>query len=84
MTNSSEKTIEQRVQDAVSRALGIRAADQTMTLRMGATPGWDSMGHMMVVMEVEKEFQTSFPPFRLPELTDVPSIARAVQDLKLK
>lgn len=51
---------------------------------MGATPGWDSMGHMMVVMEVEKEFQTSFPPFRLPELTDVPSIARAVQDLKLK
>ena len=84
MTNSSEKTIEQRVQDAVSRALGIRAADQSMILRMGATPGWDSMGHMMVVMEVEKEFQTSFPPFRLPELTDVPSIARAVQDLKLK
>ena len=82
MSNSSERTIEQRVQEAVSRALGIRAADAAATLRMGATPGWDSMGHMTVVMEIEKEFHTAFPPFRLPELTDVASIARAVKDLQ--
>ena len=80
MTTSSDKTIEQRIHDAVSRALGIQLANGSLPVRMGSTPGWDSMGHMMVVMEIEKEFHTSFPPYRLPELLDVPSIARAVQE----
>jgi acyl carrier protein len=81
---TSENTTEQRVENAVTRALGIRARDMSTPLRMGSTPGWDSMGHMMVVMELEKEFQTSFPPYRLPELIDVPSIAKAVQNSKTK
>jgi acyl carrier protein len=46
---------------------------------MGSTPGWDSMGHMSVVMEIEKEFNVRFPPYRLPELVDVPSIAKTLQ-----
>jgi len=79
-----DRTNEQRVEDAVMRALGIRAKDPSTPLRMGSTPGWDSMGHMTVVMELEKEFQTSFPSYRLPELIDVPSIAKAVQDSQRK
>src|SRR5882672_10648429 len=74
VTTSQNKTIEQRIQDVLVRALGARSADKSAPPRMGSTPGWDSMGHMMVVMELEKEFQTSFPPYRLPELVDVPSI----------
>jgi acyl carrier protein len=77
MTTSPEKT-EQRIQEAICRALGIQKPDSSMPLRMGSTPGWDSMGHMSVVMEIEKEFDIRFPPYRLPELVDVPSIARAV------
>jgi len=79
MTDSQEKAVEQRVQDTVARALGIRGAAST-PLRMGSTPGWDSMGHMMVVMELEKEFQTSLPSYLLPKLVDVPSIAKAIQE----
>ena len=37
------------------------------------------MGHMSIVMEIEKEFDIRFPPYRLPELVDVPSIAQAVR-----
>jgi acyl carrier protein len=81
---SVDVTNEQRAENAVMRALGIRAKDPSMPLRMGSTPGWDSMGHMTVVMELEKEFQTSFPSYRLPELVDVPSIAKAVQDSQKK
>ena len=76
---TTENTIEQRIRGAVTRALGIRPADPAVALRMGTTPGWDSMGHMTVVMELEKEFKTTFPPYRLPELVDIPSIAKAVQ-----
>jgi len=77
--NTSPKTIEQRIAETVTRALGLNGSDPA-SLRMGSTPGWDSMGHMMVVMEIEREFQTNFPSYRLPELVDVPSIAKALQD----
>ena len=75
MTSSPERTTEQRIQAAITRALGIKSPDSSVPLRMGSTPGWDSMGHMSVVMELEKEFNTRFPPYRLPELVDVASIA---------
>ena len=87
MAGSSEKTVEQRIEDAVIRALRIRVADKPNTataLRMGSTPGWDSTGHMMVVLELEKEFQIRFPSYRLPELVDVPSIAKTVRDSQPK
>jgi acyl carrier protein len=80
MTGSQETEIEQRVRNAITRALRVGAADPSFQLRMGSTPGWDSMGHMMVVMEIEKEFATSFPPYRLPELVDISSIAKALQN----
>lgn len=84
MTTSPEQQIEQRIQNTIARALSIRNVDASVPLRMGSTPGWDSMGHMMVVMELEREFGTSFPSYRLPELVDVPSIAKAIQDRPAK
>jgi acyl carrier protein len=75
----TEKTTEQRIQEAVVRALRIPAPDPSTPLRMGSTPGWDSMGHMTVVMELEKEFKIRFPPYQLPELIDVASIAKTLQ-----
>lgn len=80
MTTSSERTLERRIQDVLVRVLGIAVVDPSLPARMGSTPGWDSMGHMMVVVELEKEFQTSFPTYQLPELVDIPSIANAVRN----
>jgi acyl carrier protein len=54
-----------------------------MPLEMGSTPGWDSLGHMAVVMEVETEFQTQFPSYRLPELLNVASIAHALRETQV-
>ena len=76
------KTIEERIQDTVVRALGISAPDASLPLRRGSTPGRDSMGHMQVVMELEKEFKVRFPPYKLPELVDVASIANTLQNSK--
>ena len=76
------KTIEERIRDTVVRALGIPAPDPAIPLRMGSTPGWDSMGHMQVVIEIEKEFKVRFPPYKLPDLVDVTSIANTLQSSK--
>jgi len=75
---SLDNTTEQRVQQAIARALKISGSDPSTPLRMGSTPGWDSMGHMMVVMEIEKEFNTRFASYVLPQLLDVPSIVKAL------
>lgn len=77
MTISSEGSFEKRIEQAIVRAL--KVPNSTSPLRMGSTPGWDSMGHMLVVVELEKEFNTRFPPFVLPQLVDVPSIAKVLQ-----
>jgi acyl carrier protein len=71
--------LETRIAAAIARALGI-PGDGATPLAMGATPGWDSIGHMTVVMELEAEFATSFPAYRLPDLVDVPSIARVLRE----
>ena len=73
--------IERRAEQAVRRILRL---GPDVPLRMGSTPGWDSMGHMNVVMEIEKEFKTTFPPYRLPELVDIESIVKAVSGAGLK
>ena len=79
MTISSHKTIEQRVQDVLAAALGVCVVDPSTPPRMGSTPGWDSLGHMTLVMALEEEFQTSFPSYLLSELIDVPSIVKVLQ-----
>lgn len=79
MNQSSDKSLEVRVRDVVARALNLPGAGPD-DLRMGSTPGWDSTGHMMVVMELEKEFNVSFPAYRLPDLMDLPSIVSALDD----
>ena len=78
MKSGFENSTEERIKQAVVRALRIAVTDQTAPLRMGSTPGWDSMGHMTVVLELEREFNTRFPSYQLPLLVDVPSIAKTL------
>ena len=72
---NSEAT-EARVRAAILRALHLQGSP-TIPLRMGGTPGWDSLGHMTVILELEREFGLRVPVTRIAEMTDVPAIARA-------
>jgi acyl carrier protein len=78
MSDRSEVPVDERVRAAIARALGLPDTASPGPLALGVTPGWDSMGHMTVVMEIETEFGASFPAHRLPELTDVDAIVRAL------
>lgn len=74
-------SIEDRARAAILRALGPAAAAMDLPLAMGATPGWDSLGHMTVVVSLEQEFGIAFPAYELPRLTTLGSIVRAIQDV---
>ncbi len=71
------ESIRTRVRAAILRALHLQGSP-SVPLQMGATPGWDSLGHMTVVLELEREFGVRVPVTRIAELTDVETIAGVV------
>jgi acyl carrier protein len=74
--------IEDRVRKTIIRTFSVAPKDQSRELRMGSLPGWDSLGHMRLVVELEEEFGVSFPTYLLPEILDLDSIVR--ETLKLQ
>jgi acyl carrier protein len=78
VTDERSADLEARVTAVIVRALRLPGSEAA-PLKMGSTPGWDSLGHMSVVVGLEKEFGVRFQPFRLPQLTDVPAIVRVLQ-----
>jgi len=74
--------IEDRVRQTIIRTFKLSAEDGKRELRMGSLPGWDSLGHMRLVVELEEEFGVSFPAYLLPEILDLDSIVR--ETLKLQ
>ena len=74
--------IEDRVRKTILRTFNLSREDGMRDLRMGSLPGWDSLGHMRLVVELEEEFGVSFPAYLLPEILDVDSIVR--ETLKLQ
>ncbi len=76
MTKNIE--IEQRVREVITRTFQLPPSAAQNELRMGDPPQWDSMGHMQVVMEVEREFGLTFPTYAIAELTSLPALVNAV------
>jgi acyl carrier protein len=72
-----DKGIESRVRAAILRALRLQSSP-TVPLHMGGTPGWDSLGHMTVILELEREFGMRVPVARIADMKDVPSITNAI------
>ena len=74
--------IEDRVRKTILRTFNLSEKDAAKDLRIGSLPGWDSLGHMRLVVELEEEFGVSFPAYLLPEIVDLDSIVR--ETLKLQ
>ena len=78
MVDESSSPARGRVVRAVARALGLVGTETPSLMRLGTTPGWDSLGHMTVVLEIEKEFGIRVPISDISDLVDVESILRFV------
>ena len=37
---------------------------------------WDSMGHLLVILELEQAFETQFSPEQTEQMTSIPAIVR--------
>jgi acyl carrier protein len=69
-----------RLAGLVARVLDLPAAD-VVEATADSTPGWDSLGHLRLLMAVEEEYGVSFSPDDIAELDSVKRIGDAVERL---
>jgi acyl carrier protein len=70
---------ETRVRTVIERAFKI-PRDNDVDYAMGALPGWDSLGHMQLIVALEQEFGVNIPSYALSEMVDITSIVRIVEE----
>ena len=77
----SNSNLDQKVRALIVRTFELSDDDALSELRFGSVPGWDSIGHVRLVVELEEEFGMNIPTYLLPEILDVDSIVRETQKL---
>ncbi len=78
---NSHSDLDQKVRALIVKTFELSNDEAGSELRFGSVPGWDSIGHVRLVVELEEEFGMSIPTYLLPEILDVDSIVR--ETLKL-
>ena len=64
----SNSNLDQKVRALIVKTFELSDDDALSELRFGAVPGWDSIGHVRLVVELEEEFGMSIPTYLLPEI----------------
>lgn len=75
----SQQTIDSRVREVIVTALRLPPEAVYGDLRMSSPPAWDSLGHMSLMMAIEKAFGLRFPNHLLAELTSVDAIVKEIE-----
>lgn len=68
-----------RVRKTLAQVFGLSADDVAGNLEMGLHPKWDSMGHMELIVAIEKEFGIRFQTYEIAELLSAEKIVNAVE-----
>jgi len=74
-----DTNVRERVNVIMARVFSLPTAKVGDDLRMGLHPRWDSMAHMQLVMEIEKEFGVRFLTYEIAELVNADAITKAVE-----
>lgn len=80
-TGNTDSSLKQKVIATLASTFRVPADAIAHTSRLGEPPAWDSMGHMELIVSLERDFGVSFPSYRLPELISVAEIVAALREL---
>lgn len=73
-----EEAVDERVKTIISTIFNTPAEE----IGPGSSPetieAWDSMGHLMLVLELEQEFGIQIPPEEVEKMTSVAAVGQAV------
>ena len=69
--------MEEQLRQIFQQSFGIEQINDSMSI--DNVSGWDSMGHVGLMMALQTEFEVSISPAESIELTDIPSIKKFIQ-----
>ena len=72
--------MEEQLRQIFRQSFGVEQIDDSMSI--DNVSGWDSMGHVGLMMALQSEFGVSISPAASIELTDIPSIKKFIQKQK--
>lgn len=71
-----------KIIEIIAHSLEVDDSAITTDLVIGDLPEWDSLHHLMLVKNLEQEFQIKFSQENLAELEDVSDLIALVEDMK--
>jgi acyl carrier protein len=75
----SQNSYSERVQAVLTEALRVEAGEIGPQTEFGDLPQWDSMGHMEVMVALEKTFGVEVTADTITELISVPAICAYIE-----
>lgn len=73
--------MEQKVIEIIARILGVDVEDVEMDTSIGDLPGWDSLHHLQIIVELQNEFNVKYSQEDLVELEDISDLIALTKDL---
>lgn len=73
--------MEEKVIEIISRILGVDVEDVEMDTSIGDLPGWDSLHHLQIIVELQNEFNVKYSQEDLVELEDISDLIALTKDL---
>jgi acyl carrier protein len=77
MTDNS--VLSEKVQQTLAEALRVDLAEVGPETQFGDLPQWDSMGHMEVLVALEKAYGVEVSADTITELVSIPAICQYIQ-----
>ena len=71
-----------KFRDGVRKALKLRAEDYRPNLRIGDVDQWDSVAHLDLMSEIEREFGVRFDLDQMTALTSLPELVDWLEKAK--
>jgi acyl carrier protein len=72
--------IEQKVIRIIAESLEVTEDQLTEDTAIGDIPEWNSLGHIVIISSLEKEFSINFDPEIIMDLEDVSDIVAAIEE----
>jgi len=72
--------IEERVIKIIAEAIDVESNKIDEDTAIGDFPNWDSMGQLIIITSLEKEFDIKFDPEDIMDLEDVGDMISAIEE----
>lgn len=76
---TEQKTLSENVQLALAGALRVDQSEIGPETQFGDLPQWDSMGHMEVLVALEKAYGVEISADTITELVSIPAICQYIE-----